>query len=222
MRMPIGVLPAMILFSDSTGAQASGVIDEGSFTVTRAGVAHGTESFKIVRRIGPDGVEYVAHGTRTVDGRIVKTALTTDSNGSPTAYARMTTGAASGQLNARRALNRLTVNEEGARASSRDYMFSAGTLLLEADVIHPLHFVAWVHGRAVAFVMPAERASGRAAIAEVGREGVVIGGATIPATKFTFGSADAMREVWIDSGKRLLKVTHPSRQIVVLRDLPPR
>jgi hypothetical protein len=222
MRMWIRVVPALLVLAASALAQTSGVIDEGSFTFTRAGSAYGTESFKIVRRLGAEGIEYVAHCTRTIDGKIVKTALTTDSAGSPTAYTRSTTGAGAGQISARRALNRLTVNEEGSQASSRDYVFGPGTLILDGDVIHQLYFVTWRDPRSLEFVAPGGRTSGQAALTEVVREDVVIGGATIPAIKFALGTGDDKREIWIDFSKRLLKVAHPALQIVGTRDLPPR
>jgi hypothetical protein len=40
--------------------------------------------------------------------------------------------------------------------------------------------------------------------------------------KLAFGTGDDKREIWIDSGKRLLKVSVPGRRLVGIRDLPPR
>jgi hypothetical protein len=59
-------------------------------------------------------------------------------------------------------------------------------------------------------------------VTEVGRENLVIGGATIPSMKFTFGSGDGKREIWVDSERRLLKVSYPAQRIIGIRDLPPR
>ena len=222
MRMWIRVVPALLVLAASASAQTSGVIDEGSFTFTRGGTAYGTESFKIVRRLGAEGIEYLAQCTRTMDGKIVKTALATDSGGSPTQYTRTTTGAVSVQLTARRALNRLMVNEDGPQASSRDYVFAPGTVILDDDVIHQLYFVTWRDPRSLGFVAPGGRVTGQAVLTEVDREDVVIGGIAIPAIRFSLGKGDDRREIWIDFSKRLLKVAHPSLQIVGTRDLPPR
>jgi hypothetical protein len=217
----IRVVPALLVLAAAAPAQTSGVVDEATFTFTRDGSSYGTEAFKIVRRRGADGVEYLSQCTRTMDGRVVKTVLTTDGDGNATNYTRNTTGGAVAQLIARRALNRLTVNEEGAQSSSRDYVFSPGTLILDDDVIHQFYFVTWRDPRNFAFVTPGGRTSAQGILTEVGRENVDIGGASIPATKFSFGSGDAKREIWVDSGKRLLKVTYPARRIVGVRDLPP-
>jgi hypothetical protein len=203
-------------------AQASAVIDEATFTVTRAGAPFGTESFKIIRRLGAEGVEYVAQCTRTTEGKVVRTALTTDSAGNPTSYVRATTGAGQGQMTARRATNRLTVNEEGSQASSRDYAFAPGSLILDDDVIHQLFFVTWREPRTIRFVSPGAKTTGQGGLTEVGREDVSVGGSVVPAVHYAFGAGDDRREIWIDSSRRLLKVAHPARQTVGTRDLPPR
>ena len=212
----------LVAASGTAAAQPAGVIDEGSFTLTRAGAPYGTESFKIIRRLGTEGSEYIAQCSRTIEGRITRTSLTTDSAGNPTSYTRATTGAGQGQLTARRAMNRLTVNEEGAHASSRDYVFAPGTLILDDDVIHQLYFVTWRDARSVSFVGPGTRTNGQGSLTEVGRENLTIGNASIPAIRFALGSGDDRREIWVDSNRRLLKVAHPGKQIVGVRDLPPR
>ena len=202
--------------------QPSGVVDEATFTFTRAGTPYGSESFRIIRRIGADGPEFLAQCTRTSDGRIVKTALTTDSLGSPTTYSRTVTGGTGGNINARRMVNRLTVDEAGPQASTRDYAFTTGALILDEDVIHQLYFVTLGAPRGVTWVAPGARASGQAVLAEVGRENVVIKGVNVLAVRYTFGSGDSRREIWIDSRRRLLKVSAPAQQLVGTRDALPR
>jgi hypothetical protein len=204
------------------GAQPTGVVDEASFTMTRGGAPYGTESFKIIRRLGTQGVEYAAQCTRTLEGRVVRTMLSADSMGNLTSYSRGTTGSGQGQLTARPASNRLTVNEEGAQASSRDYMFAPGSVILDDDVIHQFYFVTWRDARNLTFVAPGGRTTGHGTLTEVGREELVIGRSTVAAVHYEFGSGDDRREIWVDSSRRLLKVTHPSRQIVGMRDHPPR
>ena len=222
MSMSLRIAPALLLLATSASAQPTAVIDDASFTFTRAGAPYGTESFKIVRRLGAAGIEYVAQGTRTMDGRLIRTSITLDSAGNLTSYSRSATGDGGGQLTARPSMNRLTVNEDGPQASSRDYGFVPGTVVLDDDVIHQLYFVTWLDRRDFGFVIPASRTAGRAALVEVSRENLTIGNATIPAIRYTFGTGDAKREIWVDSGKRLLRVTQPSKDLVGTRDLPPR
>ena len=216
------VIPATAVFATSAAAQSSGLVDEGTFTITRAGAPHGTESFRVIRRLGTEGVEYVAQCTRTMEGKIVRTSLTADSVGNALSYSRATTGAGQGQLTARRAMNRLTVNEEGPQASSRDYVFAPGSVILDDDVIHQVWFVTLRAPRSFGFVAPAGRVSGQAVLTEVGRESVTVGGTSIQALHYVLGTGDDRTEVWIDSSRRLLKVAYPARQIVGTRDLPPR
>jgi len=222
MSMWLRFVSASLLVAASASAQSAGVIDDASFTFTRAGAPYGTESFKIIRRLGAEGTEYIAQCTRTTEGRVVRTSLTTDSAGNPTSYTRATTGSGQGKLTARRATNRLTVNEEGAQASSRDYVFAPGTLILDDDVIHQLYFVTWRDPRTLSFLSPATKATGQGAVTEVGSETIAVGNSSIPAVRYAFGSGDDRREIWVDSSRRLLKVAHPAKQIVGVRDLPPR
>jgi hypothetical protein len=222
MRTWLRLVPAALAISVALGAQPTGVVDEANFTITRGGVPYGTESFKIIRRLGNQGVEYAAQCTRTIEGRVVRTMLSADSTGNLTSYSRATTGSGQGRLTARPALNRLTVNEEGAQASSRDYMFAPGTVILDDDVIHHLYFVTWRDPRSVPFVAPGGRTTGTGTLTEVGRENVAVGRTTVAAVHYEFGSGDDRREIWVDSERRLLKVTQPSKQIVGIRDLPPR
>jgi hypothetical protein len=220
MRMCVRVVPAALLVAASLGAQRPTVIDEASFTITRGGAPYGTETFQIVRRQGLGGTEYVAQCTRTMDGRVLRTTLAADSTGNPTSYSRGGPGQA--QITAKRAMNRLTVNEEGAQASSRDYVFGPGSVILDDDVIHQLYFVTWRDPRSIGFVIPVGRTSGQGNLTEVGREDLTIGRTTVAAVHYSFGTGDDKREIWIDSSRRLLKVLHPARQIVGTRDLPPR
>jgi hypothetical protein len=216
----VRLIAAATLAATPGGAQASAVIDEATFSFTRAGTPFGTESFKIIRRLGANGVEYLVQATRTIEGKVVRTGMTIDSSGSPTAYTRVVPG--QGQMTARRAMNRLTVNEEGPQASSRDYVFAPGSLILDDDVIHQLYFVTWRDPRSFGFVSPATKTTGQTALVEMGAEAVTIGRNTLPAAKYVFGEGDDRREIWIDSSRRLLKVAHPARQLIGTRDQLPR
>jgi hypothetical protein len=211
-----------LLVAAQASAQQSAVLDEGSFTLTRAAAPYGTETFKIIRHLGAQGVEYISQSTRTIEGKVIRSALTADSAGSPTSYTRATTGGSQGRITASRAMNRLTVNEDGANASSKDFVFGQGSLILDDDVIHQLYFVTWREPRSIRFVSPASRRAGQAVLTEVGRESVTIGRTNVSAVKYVFGEGDDKREIWIDSNRRLLKVAHPARQLIGTRDQLPR
>jgi hypothetical protein len=207
------LVPAFLVMASTASAQSTMVVDEGTLAVTRGGVSLGTEAFKIVRRQGAEGVEFVAQCTWTVPGRVVKTALTVDSGGSPTSYSRTTSGSSPG---------RLTVDETGDRASTKDYLFEAGSLILDEDLHHQLYFVTWkVSTAPIAYVAPGSRASGRGAVVDLGPETLTIGKQSVQATHFAFGIGAAKRDIWIDSKRRLLKVSVPSQRIEAVRELSP-
>jgi hypothetical protein len=218
----VRLIPVALLVATPATAQQTAVLDDGTFTFTLAGAPFGTESFKIVRRLGAQGVEYVSQCTRTVEGKVVRATLTADSAGNPTSYSRTATGGSLGRITASRAMNRLTVNEEGPNASSRDFVFAPGSLILDDDVIYQLYFVTWREPRSIGFVSPASKTAGQAVLAEVGRESVTIGRTNVSAVKYVFGEGADRREIWIDSSRRLLKVAHPARQLIGTRDQLPR
>jgi hypothetical protein len=207
-------------------AQPARVVDDATFSLSVAGAPFGTESFKIVQRAGREGPEFAVQAARTIEGRVVRSALTTDSVGNLTSYSRTVTGANPGQLSARPAMNRLTVNEEGGQTSSRDYPVGPGTVILDADVIHSLYFVAWQKKGEVRFSVHFVDVTGRVAgvvvVTEVGQEEVALGSGTVTATRYSIGGGDLKREIWVDSDRRLVKVAHPARQLIGIRDLPPR
>lgn len=216
------LVPVLLVTASALPGQTTQMVDEGTMTVTRAGIAVGSEAFKIIRRQGSDGVEFVAQSTWTVPGRIVKTALTVDSRGSPTSYSRTAAGSTPGQLTVRRTPGRLSVDETGSRASTKDFLFEPGSLILDDDLVHQLYFVTWKpSSAAIAYVAPGSRASGQAVLVEIGHETLTIGKQSLRATHFAFGTGNARRDIWIDSKRRLLKVAVPYQRIEAVRDLPP-
>lgn len=218
-----GLVRLALVAMAGAGAQPASLVDEGTFVITRAGAPVGTEAFKILRRSTPDGVEYLAQGTRTIEGSVVKSSLTTDSTGSGTSYSRTATGGSLSQLTARRAGGRLTVDETGGRASTKDFLFSAGSLILDDDLVHQLYFVILRQaGGPVGYVAPASRAAGEATLVEIGRGSVAIGKTTVPAAHLVWGTGIDRREIWIDSSRRLLKVSIPSQHIEATREPLPQ
>lgn len=216
------LVPLALVAATAAGAQQT-VMDDATFVITRNGAPYGTEVFRIVRRTGTTGVEYVASCTRSVDGQMIRTTLTVDSLGSPVSYARSTTGASAGQLAAQRVPGRLVVEETGGRASTKDYLAGTQTLIIEDDLLHQLYFAAWKPATAaVSWVAPAGRNHAEAALADLGPSTVVIDGRTLPARHLSLGAGAGRREIWVDSARRLLKVVIPAQRLEGIRELPPR
>jgi hypothetical protein len=216
------LVPALIAFAASMGAQSSILVDEATFVIRQSGGLLGTESFKIIRRLGSDGPEYMAQAVRTIEGQVVKSALTCDSSGGATKYSRAVTGRSPAQISAQRSPGRLTVDETGVRTSTKDYLFGPGALIIDDDLIHQLYFATWRDGsRSIAYVSPGSGSAGTTALAALGRETVTIGRDTIAAWRLAFGTGIAKRDIWVDSSRRLLKVSIPSQRLEATREQPP-
>jgi hypothetical protein len=219
------LIPAIMALSPVSVTAQTSPIDQGAFTITRAGQPFGTESFLIVRSPSNDGAGYTLTSTRVVDGRTIRSSLKTDSAGGPITYMRQEVGASPVTLVASKGGGRLTVNfSEGGDRSSKDYLVTAGTLLVEDDLAHQLYFVCLKGGaRPVSYVAPEAKTTATATLAVVADEAVELGNrARVDGRHFAFGTGAGKRDIWVDSSGRLLKVSIPGRQIEAVRDEPPR
>lgn len=220
------LVPVLMVLASAAAAGQASPVDQGIFTVTRGGAPFGTESFLIIRQPGPDGAAYTLSSTRIIEGRIIRTSLKTDSSGQPITYLRQESGGSPVTVMASgKTVGRLTVNfNEGDRRSSKDYLMKSGSLLLDDDLFHQLYFVCLEAGAGpVAYIAPAARRSATEDLVAVGEEELELGNkARVPARHFALGTGAARRDIWIDSSKRLLRISIPGRQIEALRDDPPR
>jgi hypothetical protein len=202
-------------------------VDEGSFTVTRGGAKVGREEFRIVRQPAAGGGEYVARGLAAYGDRRVSPALQTDAAGSLLRY-QVEVRTASGVE------ERLMGQTEGTRfrvqlrtprgEAAREYMVGAPTLLVDDELFHQLYFLSLGNraGGDVATLMPRRNLQGATRVTRAGAEPVVISGRSIPATRLAVTTPDgARREVWVDGGGRVLKVSTADGTLA-LRDDPPR
>ena len=75
----------------------------------------------------------------------------------------------------------------------------------------------------VAVVFPRRNVQEAMRVREGGSEPVVIGGRAVAATRLVLQEAGgAERQIWVDAEQRVLKVAIPSRDLVAVRDAPPR
>jgi hypothetical protein len=221
----LGLIPVLLTLDASLASSQTTAIDQGGFTVTRAGRGFGTESFTIVQQGGPDGATFTLTSTRMLDGRTIRTSLRTDSMGAPLTYARQEAGGSPVTLSAAgRSDGRLTISStSGTDRASKDYLVPPGTLLLDEDLVHPLYLVCLREApHPVSYIAPGDRAPATAGLIAGGDERIALGnGQRVAARHFILGTGVGRRDIWIDSEKRLLKVAIPGRQIVAIRDEPP-
>jgi hypothetical protein len=204
-------------------------VDEGSFTVTRGGAKIGREEFRIVRQGPAGGGEYVARALAAYGDRRVAPALQADAEGGLLRYQVEVRGAAGVE-------ERLTGQVEGPRfrvqmrtprgEAAREYMIAGPTVVVDDELFHQLFFVSLGDHAGdgdVATVMPRRNVQGATHVSRTGADPVVISGRSIPATRLAVTTPDGVRrDVWIDGGGRVLKVSVPGTGTVALRDDPPR
>jgi len=200
------------------------IIDEGTFSVTRAGVAH-TESFRITRI--ENGL--IKATAQVVNGpQRVTSILTVDSLGTPTAYDVTVTekGARSVAVKAVAGGARLVAktNDQHGDESMREYPLVAGqSLLVESGLLHQLYFAALGHKPGTIQVIdPRGARVSSATLSALGLEPVDVGGRSVTGTHYSLVSSGVRRDFWVDQAGRLLRVEIPSEQLVAAREELPR
>ena len=220
------VFLALALFPALAAAQSSAVVDEGSFTVSRAGAPLGRESFRIIRAPGPGGQAFLATGTSVLGEIKVTSRLATDSVGAPVDYSADVTerGVVVQRLRGRGRPGRFSVLAQTRTGeSAREYLLDNGALLIDEDVFNHFFFVGLAAQKPhVIVISPRSTQQGRNEVQGRGEDVLDIGGRKITARRLTIAGANGSRDVWVDDRGRLLKVAFAGDGLIALRDDPPR
>jgi hypothetical protein len=209
-------------------AQATAVVDEGTFSVTEKGAQIGRESFRISRRPAPGGQVYLVTGLSNLrDTSRVITTLGTDSLGVPVSYfsEHRSAGHVVQTIHGRGRPGRFSIVKQTLTGGSgREYLLSNGALLIDEDVFHHFFFVpAAVNNPQLVLIAPRPAQQDTFMVQDRGVESVEIAGRGLSGRRYTLvSSAKGTRDVWIDAKGRLLKVAIAARGLVALRDDPPR
>jgi hypothetical protein len=202
-------------------------LDEGSFTLTRAGERLGREDFSIRSSASTGGPPFVAHAVVSIGARRIEPRLNADSSGGVFNYDTEI-----------RENGRVSVTYSGTSSrdhyqartrrpdgeSLREFRLPPGTVAVEDDVVHQLWFIARRGpGAIVPVLAPLRNVVETVRVELVGTENL-----TIDARDFrtrhlrllTEGSG-ATRDVWVDASGRLLKAEIPAARLVAVRDEPP-
>ncbi len=199
-------------------------LDEGSFTVIRAGERVGHENFSIRRTPSVSGPVIVAKATVLVGTRRVEPALNADSAGFPLKYrSELRVDARvveiySGQTNRDHYSSRAQLaNGE----SSREFRLPLGTVTAEDDVVHHLWFIVRRGvGATVPVLVPSRSALDRVSIELVGPEHLTIDGRDFETRHIrlrTLGT-EVTRDVWLDETGRIMKAAIPALKLLAVRD----
>lgn len=210
----------------SAAAQPA-TVDEGTFTITRGGSPAGREQFRIMSTPGIDGSILKAQGTVTLDGRTITTSYVTDARGAPESYSVEVRegGTVAARATGSGRPGRISVDAQSSDSrSAKEYVASAGVLVFDDEVFHQYHFLArrGVGSGRVPVVFPRRNVQEVLRVRDAGSDPVSVAGRAIPATRLVLSGGGAEVEVWVDSANRVLRVAVPSRQLVAVRDAPPR
>lgn len=221
---PLRALALLALFPTMLSAQASALIDDGTFTISRKGSPIGREAFRIARLPGSGGQVYRVTGTTVVEDRRYTTVLVTDSTGLPISYdARLAYEGRNLRIEGRGRPGRFSVlSSTTGGESAREYVLENGALLIEEEVFLHYFLVPLAGSTPVAVIVPRAAAQSSFAIVRKGTETLEIAGVKVPARRFSLSSDEDSRDVWVDSLGRLIKVSIPDKDLVALRDDPPR
>ena len=194
-------------------------LDEGSFTITRAGARVGREDFSI--RSAPGGATLVAHGVVAMGTRRIEPSQITDTSGDVLKYNTTVKEGArdvviySGESARDHYRARTSRGAEGE--SSREFRLPPGMVAVEDDVIHQLWFIARRGpGATVEVLAPLRNVIERVHVELVGAERLTIDGQDVKARHLrlrTEGSG-AVRDVWVDATGRMLQAAIPAAKIV--------
>lgn len=218
---------ALLVGTRAAVAQQSGVLDEGTFMVSRNGAPIGRESFRIIRSPAPGGQVYQARSQSALNGDRITTILGTDSAGSPVSYEAEVV-ARGGRLlekvrgsGSERRFSVIVQTRNGE--ASREYVLGSRALLIDADVIHQYYFVGLALADDYELIGPRATGQSRYRLEPRGTERLEIGGQRVDSRRFALvETGGAAAEFWLDRRGRVLKVALPDRSLVAVRDDPPR
>jgi hypothetical protein len=202
-------------------AQAT-IVDEGSFTVTRAGRT-GREDFRIVRVSSPSAA-LIATGTAVNGTTRVVAVLRTDTSGSPLDF----------QLDSREAnepRERITIQATRDRLaarsqsptgeSAREYFLRPGMVIFDDAFAHEYYFLTLQGRDAVTAVLPRRNELAQLHVLSMGDDPIEIAGTRVVAHHYQVSDSVNQRELWTDSAGRVLRIEAPALALTAVRDALP-
>jgi hypothetical protein len=204
-------------------------IDEGSFTLIRDGERVGREDFSIRSTLAaPGGRTIVAQATIVLGSRRLLPGLNADTAGFPLRVQsevrddRVRVESYSGQT-ARDHYSSRAQRPSGE--SAREFRLPVGTVAADDEVMHQLWFIARRGaGAVVPVLVPQRNLVELVRVSTVANERLTIDDRDLEARhlRLRVDGSPVVRDVWVDSSGRVLKVEIPARKWVAVRDEAPR
>jgi hypothetical protein len=197
-------------------------IDEGSFTVSRAGRT-GREDFRIVRVASPN-VVLVGTGTSVNGTSRVVAVLRTDTTGAPLEF--QLDGRESNEPRERITIqatrDRLAARSQSPRGeSAREYFLHPGMAIFDDEFAHQYYFLTLQGRDAVAAVLPRRNELAQLHVISKGDDAIEIAGARVTARHYVVSDAVSERQLWTDAAGRVLRVEAPALAFIAVRDALP-
>lgn len=221
------LLPAL---AAAVPAAAQAAVDEGTFRVYVGDHEVGSEQFAI-RQTG-SGAVAVTMATGRVDLRLSEGSLSlaprlrAQGVGSdPVQYQVDVSGSSStrivGTIGEGKVSQKIVT---GAGEQLREYVASAGAVVLDEGVAHHYYFLAQrTHSGRVPVIIPRENRQVVATVTDRGEESVTVAGRSVRLFHLVVQPAGgAATDVWVDDLNRVIKVEVPARQYRAVRTELPR
>ena len=218
------VLAALIAVAAPPLAHAqTTMVDEGSFTVTRAGRT-GREDFRIVRVAAASAVMLVGTGTAVNGTTRSVTVLRTDTTGAPVDF--QLEGREANEVRERVTIqatrDRLAARSQSTRGeSAREYFLRPGMVIFDEQFAHGYYFLTLQGRDAVTAVLPRRNEIAQLHVLSKGEDAIEIAGTRVTARHFVVSDASGDRQLWTDGTGRVLRVEAPSLAFVAVRDALP-
>ena len=223
MRTRLLAASTLVLVAAPLAASAqTTTIDEGSFTVTRAGRT-GREDFRIVRVASPN-VVLVGTGTSVNGTSRIVAVLRTDTTGAPLDF--QLDGRESNEVRERITIqatrDRLAARSQSPRGeSAREYFLHPGMAIFDDEFAHQYYFLTLQGRDAVAAVLPRRNELAQLHVVSKGDDAIDIAGTRVAARHYVVSDAVSERQLWTDSAGRVLRVEAPALAFTAVRDALP-
>jgi hypothetical protein len=232
-RVPTALLLTGLLLSAGEAGAQGPRLDVGSFTLFVNGQREGREQFSLQSIKSADGGVFELRAESAMGDRRSAVRLETDSAGTPVRYAveERRGATVSLRLGGQRIRGRFATLSRSTRGeAAREYMLTAGAVVLEKDGVH--QYAMLVRGRratvgdtvVIPTLTPIENRQGTVRLVLVSNsDTVTIAGSRREALCWrALITTDDTRTIWADVDGRILRLRIPARGFEALRDDVPR
>ncbi|HYW30614.1 MAG TPA: hypothetical protein VE869_03830 [Gemmatimonas sp.] len=208
-------------------------LDAGSFTLFVAGGRTGQEQFSMQSVEGADGTVLELRAESSMGERRGVVRLSTDSAGSPLAYAveERTGSVVSLRLSGQRVRGRFATLARSTRGeAAREYLLAPGAIVLEDEGVHQYAMLLRPHRPAVGdtLLIPTltpvgSRQGVMRLVLESTRDTVTVAGTAQEAWRWNATPTPGdQRTIWADPTGRVLRLRIPAQRLEAIRDDVPR